>query len=327
MENCWKFLRKRRRPERKVTLAILGLDNAGKTSTIRSIQGENPEDVWPTVGFCPVSLKQGQYDMSIFDLGGGEHMRDMWKHYFAECHGVMFVVDSSDGQRMKETEDTLAKVLSHPLIKGKPLLLLANKQDREEALREADIVDHLSLETLVKQNKCRCKVVPYSAVMTVGKKAIEDGLEWLLESVGTAYGIINGRVQKDTAKQREQEEKFRRERAERVRKVREERERRQQEEAEREEAKTAELDQGEKGTMGNPVQPFGDFIPEMKTMKKTESKKDSDQADHSPKRKRKLSFWRKNNRVAPLTPDGPAKTHGCLKSWFGWLKHNVVTPQ
>lgn len=65
--------------------------------------------------------------------------------------------------------------------------------------------------------------VLYSAVMTIGRKAIEDGLEWLLESVGTGYDVINDRVQKDTAKQREQEEKHRRERAERVRKVREER--------------------------------------------------------------------------------------------------------
>lgn len=84
---------------------------------------ENPEDVCPTVGFSPVGLKKGQYDVSIFDLGGGEHMRDMWKHYFFECHGVMFVVDSSDGQRMKEAKDTLAKVLGHPHIKGKPVLL------------------------------------------------------------------------------------------------------------------------------------------------------------------------------------------------------------
>ncbi|KAG5852780.1 hypothetical protein ANANG_G00066200 [Anguilla anguilla] len=157
--------------------------------------------------------------------------------------------------------------------------------------------------------------------MPIGKKAIQGGLEWLLKTVGIGYNIINERVQKDTAEQREQEDKYRKERAERVRKIREERERREQEEAEWEEAegKTAELDQGEKSIMGNPIQPFGDIIPEMVT-KKTESK------DHSPKRKRKLSFWRKN-KVAPLTPDGPAKTRGCLKSWFGWFKRNVVTPQ
>ncbi|KAG5852781.1 hypothetical protein ANANG_G00066210 [Anguilla anguilla] len=141
--------------------------------------------------------------------------------------------------------------------------------------------------------------------MPIGKKAIQGGLEWLLKTVGIGYNIINERVQKDTAEQREQEDKYRKERAERVRKIREERERREQEEAEQEEAegKTAELDQGEKSIMGNPVQSFGDIIPEMVT-KKTESK------DHSPKRKRKLSFWRKN-RVAPLTPSCDGGTCHC----------------
>ncbi|XP_035282144.1 ADP-ribosylation factor-like protein 13B [Anguilla anguilla] len=267
MESCWNFLRNSGRPERKVTLAILGLDNAGKTTTVQSIQGENPEDVCPTVGFSPVDLKQGQHDVTIFDLGGGEHIRGMWKHYFSECHGVMFVVDSSDVQRMKETKDTLAKVLRHPCITGKPVLLLANKQDKEGALQEADIIDRLILKTLVKLNECHYKIlsiVPCSAVMPLGKKAIQGGLEWLLKIVGRGYNHINERVRKDTAEQREQEEEYRRERAERVRKVREERERREREKAEPEEAegKTAELDQGEKSIMGNPVQSFGDIIPE-----------------------------------------------------------------
>ncbi|KAJ8364219.1 hypothetical protein SKAU_G00130500 [Synaphobranchus kaupii] len=157
MENCWKFLRRCGRPERsrKVTLAILGLDNAGKTATVRSIEGENPEDVSPTVGFSAVDLKKGCYDVSLFDLGGGERIRDIWKHYFAESHGVIFVVDSSDVQRMTETKDTLANVLKHPRITGKPVLLLANKQDRDGALREADVIYRLSLENLMHQNNCR----------------------------------------------------------------------------------------------------------------------------------------------------------------------------
>ncbi|KAJ8399878.1 hypothetical protein AAFF_G00406080 [Aldrovandia affinis] len=293
--------------KRKVTLAILGLDNAGKTATVRSIQGENPEDVSPTVGFSAVDLKQGQYDVSIFDLGGTERIRDIWKHYFSESHGVMFVVDSSDVQRMKETKETLAQVLRHPRITGKPILLLANKQDREGALQETAILDHLSLEKLVNQNKCCCKIVPCSAVKAVGKKAIKGGLSWLLKTVAKDYDIIDKRVQEDTSEQRKQEEKDRRERAERVRRVREEREKREREEAERD-GKTVEQDQ-EESSVANPFQPIGNLISEMEKKKK-ESKRQSGErpdqasADHSPKRKRKMRLWRKN-RVAPLNTRQP----------------------
>ncbi|XP_036398083.1 ADP-ribosylation factor-like protein 13B [Megalops cyprinoides] len=266
-----------------VTLALLGLDNAGKTATVKSIQGENPEDVTPTVGFSAVDVTQGEFAVSIFDLGGAQRIRDIWKHYFSESHAVVYVVDSSDAQRMEETRDALAKVLEHPCIAGKPVLLLANKQDREGALREADIIDKMSLEKLVNQHKCRCKIVPCSVIMARGRKAIESGLKWLLETVALDYEVISKRVQKDTAEQRGKEEVERRGRAERVRQVREERMKKEEEEAEHQE-KTAEEKKNEKqedkGIMDNPFQPIRDIISEMEGSKRqTEKRADPEEED------------------------------------------------
>ncbi|XP_010767459.1 ADP-ribosylation factor-like protein 13B, partial [Notothenia coriiceps] len=108
---------------RKVTLVMVGLDNAGKTATVRGIQGENPQDVAPTVGFSKVDLKQGKFEVTIFDLGGGKRIRGIWKNYYSESHGVVFVVDSSDVQRIQELRETMAEVLQHPRIAGKPVLV------------------------------------------------------------------------------------------------------------------------------------------------------------------------------------------------------------
>lgn len=84
---------------------------------------ENPQDVAPTVGFSKVDLKQGKFEVTIFDLGGGKRIRDIWKNYYSESHGVVFVVDSSDVQRIQETRETMAQVLQHPRIAGKPVLV------------------------------------------------------------------------------------------------------------------------------------------------------------------------------------------------------------
>ncbi|KAF3857094.1 hypothetical protein F7725_008953 [Dissostichus mawsoni] len=184
-------------PNRKVTLVMVGLDNAGKTATVRGIQGENPQDVAPTVGFSKVDLKQGKFEVTIFDLGGGKRIRGIWKNYYSESHGVVFVVDSSDVQRIQE---------------------LANKQDQEGALAEADIIENLSLEKLVNENKCLCQIEPCSAVLGYGKKvdkSIKKGLKWLLNNIAKDYEAITERVQKDTAEQRAQEEQDKKERAER----------------------------------------------------------------------------------------------------------------
>lgn len=205
---------------------MVGLDNAGKTATAKGIQGEYPEDVAPTVGFSKIDLRQGKFEVTIFDLGGGKRIRGIWKNYYAESYGVIFVVDSSDEERMEETKETMSEVLRHPRISGKPILVLANKQDKEGALGEADVIECLSLEKLVNEHKCLCQIEPCSAVLGYGKKidkSIKKGLYWLLHIIARDFDALNERIQKDTTEQRALEEQEKRERAERVRKLREER--------------------------------------------------------------------------------------------------------
>ncbi|KAM6893053.1 ADP-ribosylation factor-like protein 13B isoform 2-T2 [Lycodopsis pacificus] len=264
MANCCNWLKRWREPARKVTLVMVGLDNAGKTATVRGIQGDNPQDVAPTVGFSKVDLKQGKFEVTIFDLGGGKRIRGIWKNYYSESHGVVFVVDSSDVQRIQETRETMAEVLQHPRIAGKPVLVLANKQDQEGALAEADIIENLSLEKLVNENKCLCQIEPCSAVLGYGKKvdkSIKKGLKWLLNNIAKDYEAITERVQKDTAEQRAQEDQDKKERAARVRQIREERDQQEREEAEREGRQIPEEEPDDEN-IPSPFQPISNVVSE-----------------------------------------------------------------
>uniref|UniRef100_A0A8B9GT14 ARF like GTPase 13B n=1 Tax=Astyanax mexicanus TaxID=7994 RepID=A0A8B9GT14_ASTMX len=281
MANCCSWLKRWREPARKVTLVMVGLDNAGKTATVRGIQGESPLDVAPTVGFSKVDLKQGKFEVTIFDLGGGKRIRGIWKNYYSESYGVVFVVDSSDIQRIQETRDTMAEVLRHPRIAGKPVLVLANKQDQDGALAEADIIESLSLEKLVNENKCLCQIEPCSAVLGYGKKvdkSIKNGLNWLLNNIAKDYEAITERVQRDTAEQRAQEEQDKKDRAERVKKIREERDRQEREEAEREGRQIKE-EESEDANMPSPFQPINSVITENEDKLKKEMEKKKQRGD------------------------------------------------
>ncbi|NWQ85443.1 AR13B protein, partial [Burhinus bistriatus] len=186
----------------------------------------SPEDVAPTVGFSKIDLKQGRFEVTIFDLGGGKRIRNIWRNYYAESYGVIFVVDSSDIARMEETKQAMIEVLNSPKISGKPVLVLANKQDREGALSEADVIESLSLEKLVNEHKCLCQIEPCSAVMGCGKKidkSIKKGLYWLLHIIAKDFDALHERIQRDTTEQKAYEEQKKLERAERVRRIREER--------------------------------------------------------------------------------------------------------
>ncbi|XP_035495553.1 ADP-ribosylation factor-like protein 13B isoform X1 [Scophthalmus maximus] len=283
MANCCNWLKRWREPSRKVTLLMVGLDNAGKTATVRGIQGDDPHDVAPTVGFSKVDLKQGKFEVTIFDLGGGKRIRGIWKNYYSESHGVVFVVDSSDIQRIQETREALAEVLQHPRMSGKPVLVLANKQDQEGALDEVDIIDHLSLEKLVSENKCNCQIEPCYAVLGHGNKvdkSIKKGLNRLLNNIAKDYEAIAERVQKDTSEQRAQEEQDKKERAERVRRIREERERQEREEAEREGRPLQGEEPGDDDDIPSPFMPINNVISQ------------NDDKEKESKRQRELQYER-----------------------------------
>ncbi|NWV31014.1 AR13B protein, partial [Grantiella picta] len=271
---------------RKVTLIMVGLDNAGKTATVRGIQGESPEDVAPTVGFSKIDLKQGRFEVTIFDLGGGKRIRNIWRNYYAESYGVIFVVDSSDIERMEETKQAMTEVLNNPKISGKPVLVLANKQDREGALSEADVIESLSLEKLVNEHKCLCQIEPCSAIMGCGKKidkSIKKGLFWLLHIIAKDFDALHERIQRDTAEQKAYEEQKKLERAERVRRIREERyfvchfypipSSLLSDIWEKEEGNVPEEEDLEPGKCGNPFQPISTVISENEKQLEKEKKR------------------------------------------------------
>ncbi|KAM5334185.1 ADP-ribosylation factor-like protein 13B isoform 2-T2 [Glossophaga mutica] len=282
MANCCSWLKRRQEPVRKVTLVMVGLDNAGKTATAKGIQGEYPEDVAPTVGFSKIDLRQGKFEVTIFDLGGGKRIRGIWKNYYAESYGVIFVVDSSDEERMEETKETMSEVLRHPRISGKPILVLANKQDKEGALGEADVIECLSLEKMVNEHKCLCQIEPCSAVLGSGKKidkSIKKGLYWLLHIIARDFDALNERIQKDTTEQRALEEQEKRERAERVRKLREEREQREREQVELNGTSgLAEVDP--EPVIVNPFQPIATVIIENEKKLEKEKKRQNMEKDY-----------------------------------------------
>ncbi|XP_023938331.2 uncharacterized protein LOC112046085 [Bicyclus anynana] len=201
MGNCFGF--RRRRLRRHIVLILIGLDNAGKTKTVNNLAGENDDKVLPTVGFKAVNLVHKDTPVTIYDLGGGPHFRQIWPQYYSEVHGVIFVIDSSDFTRLDECKSVLEEVLSNDKISGKPILVLANKQDKSGALDDIDVVEKLNIEPLVNRYRCPTLVESYSArVETNAKKpkidpGLRKGYHWLLNYIVKRYGDINLRVQTD----------------------------------------------------------------------------------------------------------------------------------
>ena len=50
------------------------------------------------------------FRLNFWDLGGQEELQALWDKYYAECHGVIYTVDSNDRERVEESKKSFDQV-------------------------------------------------------------------------------------------------------------------------------------------------------------------------------------------------------------------------
>lgn len=184
----------------KITLAIFGLDNAGKTALLSAMGGNIDTNTTPTIGFSPTSFQTDKYEICIFDLGGGSNFRGIWPHYYHDCHGIIYVVDAADEARVAESAAVFGEIVNHKFMARKPVLVFANKHDAPTFNGEL-VKSRLQLGALGGPTK-------FLTSCAIREDAnIDAGVEWLLTTVESNYGALAKRVQEDTAEVKEEKKR------------------------------------------------------------------------------------------------------------------------
>jgi signal recognition particle receptor subunit beta len=84
---------------------------------------EQLEESMPTIGFSVSEIKWKKHLLTLYDLGGAITFRGIWEHYFAEIHGLIYVLDTSDEDMNDVGIDVLATILQDPRLQSKPLVM------------------------------------------------------------------------------------------------------------------------------------------------------------------------------------------------------------
>ncbi|MBE7182018.1 MAG: 50S ribosome-binding GTPase [Terriglobus roseus] len=225
------------------SILVLGLDNAGKTTLLEQIKAlqshhhPNLKTV-PTVGQNVSTVTLPDMYLKVWDVGGQHSLRGLWHSYYASCHAIVFVIDSTDvgdgdiaklaerqqqqqpratrdgsasngdgsGSssssaapaagarpdiparseelgRLEECRMVLEDVLQHEDADGVPVLVLANKQDREDCVEVVRIKEGLVRRVLEgeKGGSVRdSRVLPCSALTGTG---VQEAVEWVCSRV------------------------------------------------------------------------------------------------------------------------------------------------
>lgn len=80
-------------------------------------------------GFNVETVEYKNISFTVWDVGGQDKIRPLWRHYFQNTQGIIFVVDSNDRDRVVEAREELQRMLNEDELRDAALLVFANKQD------------------------------------------------------------------------------------------------------------------------------------------------------------------------------------------------------
>lgn len=152
---------------------MVGLDAAGKTTILYKLKLGEVVTTIPTIGFNVETVEFKNISFTVWDVGGQDKIRPLWRHYFSNTHGIIFVVDSNDRERIVDAKEELHRMLGEDELRDAVLLVFANKQDLPNAMSVPEITDKLMLYSIRHRHW-----YIQSACATAGDGLFE-GLDWL----------------------------------------------------------------------------------------------------------------------------------------------------
>ena len=67
--------------------------------------------LWLSSGFNVETVEYKNISFTVWDVGGQDKIRPLWRHYFTNTQGLIFVVDSNDRERLEEAKNELIKMV------------------------------------------------------------------------------------------------------------------------------------------------------------------------------------------------------------------------
>jgi small GTP-binding protein len=161
--------------KKDMRILMVGLDAAGKTTILYKLKLGEVVTTIPTIGFNVETVQYQNVNLTMWDVGGQDKIRPLWKHYYHNTQGLIFVVDSNDRERIENAREELVKMMNEDEMRDTVVLVFANKQDLPGAMSPAEITEKLGL------NKLQSRQWYVQASCAQNGDGLFDGIKWLTE--------------------------------------------------------------------------------------------------------------------------------------------------
>lgn len=157
----------------EMRVVMLGLDAAGKTTILYKLHIGEVLSTVPTIGFNVEKVQYKNVIFTVWDVGGQEKLRALWRHYFNNTDGLIYVVDSLDRERIGKAKQEFQTIINDPFMLNSVILVLANKQDLKGAMTTREVCEGLGLFDL-KNRKWHIQ-----GTCALRGDGLYEGLDWL----------------------------------------------------------------------------------------------------------------------------------------------------
>jgi len=166
--------------KKEMRILMVGLDAAGKTTILYKLKLGEVVTTIPTIGFNVETVEYKNISFTVWDVGGQDKIRPLWRHYYQNTQGIIFVVDSNDRDRIDDSKDyehsakeELNRMLAEDELRDAVLLVFANKQDLPNAMKVQEVTERLGL------NKLRNRQWYIQGASAPTGDGLYEGLDWL----------------------------------------------------------------------------------------------------------------------------------------------------
>jgi len=165
--------------KKEMRILMVGLDAAGKTTILYKLKLGEVVTTIPTIGFNVETVEYKNISFTVWDVGGQDKIRPLWRHYYQNTQGIIFVVDSNDRDRIDESKEQhnakeeLHRMLAEDELRDAVLLVFANKQDLPNAMKVQEVTERLGL------NKLRNRQWYIQGTSAPTGDGLYEGLDWL----------------------------------------------------------------------------------------------------------------------------------------------------
>ncbi|MFX1254020.1 MAG: ADP-ribosylation factor family protein [Promethearchaeota archaeon] len=158
-------------------IAFVGLELAGKTTTLQRLSRGLLLNTKPTHGYNLELFDFLGLRFNVFDLGGQETYHVFWEKFLPNQEAVVFFIDAADTKRLARVRVALNKTFK--IVKPDTVfMILANKQDLPNALSLPDLTKALDLSMASKFKKFLL-----FAVSAKTGEGLREAFEWLASAL------------------------------------------------------------------------------------------------------------------------------------------------